>query len=143
MQCTYTGRESEALVPPRNYPIRLNLGCGLQAPPGWINVDGSWNARLAKYPLLRRTLSALRLLPSDKLEIPWNRSIVIHDVRKLLPFSKGSVAPVYASHVLAHLYREQGQLLITESYRLLIPGRMLRNVAPDLRFNVEESRGQS
>ena len=124
-------------------PIRLNLGCGLQSPPGWINVDGSWNARLAKYPLLRRALSRFRLLPSDKLEIPWNSSIVIHDVRKRLPFSEASVAAVYASHVLEHLYREEGQRLIAESFRVLAPGGILRVVVPDLRAIVEEYLGNN
>ena len=122
-------------------PIRLNLGCGLQAPPGWINVDGSWNARLAKYRLLRRTLSKFRLLPADKVEIPWSPSIFIHDVRKPLPFSDGSVAAVYASHVLEHLYREEGQRLIAESFRVLAPEGVLRIVVPDLRAIVEEYLG--
>jgi hypothetical protein len=33
--------------------IALNLGCGLSIAPGWINIDNSPNARLAKYPRLR------------------------------------------------------------------------------------------
>jgi len=113
----------------------------LQVPPGWINVDGSWNARLAKHPLLRRTLSKFRLLPADKVEIPWSPSIFIHDVRKPLPFSDGSVAAVYASHVLEHLYREEGQRLIAESFRVLAPEGVLRIVVPDLRAIVEEYLG--
>lgn len=118
--------------------IRLNLGCGLRAPAGWINVDGSWNARLAKYPLLRRSLSKLRLLPQDKLEIPWSASIVIHDIRKPLPFPDNSAAALYASHVLEHLYREEGQHLIAESFRVLGAGGVLRVVVPDLQAIVEE-----
>ncbi len=128
-------------MPRSDNPIRLNLGCGLQAPPGWINVDGSWNARLAKYPRLRRMLSSFRLLPPDKLEIPWSPSILIRDVRKPLPFSDGSVTAVYASHVLEHLYREEGQRLIAESFRVLAPGGILRIVVPDLRAIVEEYLG--
>jgi len=128
-------------VPRSDNPVRLNLGCGLQAPPGWINVDGSWNARLAKYPVLRRMLSSFRLLPADKLEIPWSPSILIRDVRKPLPFSDGSVSVVYASHVLEHLYREEGQRLIAESFRVLAPGGILRIVVPDLRAIVEEYLG--
>jgi len=106
LQLTAPGQEGEALVPRSDNPIRLNLGCGLQAPLGWINVDGSWNARLAKYRRLRRMLSSFRLLPADKLEIPWSPSILIRDVRKPLPFPDGSVTAVYASRVLEHLYRE-------------------------------------
>jgi predicted SAM-dependent methyltransferase len=137
MRLTAPGLERGA-VPGSKDPIRLNLGCGLQAPPGWVNVDGSWNARLAKYPLLRRVLSKCRLLPEDKLEIPWSASILILDIRKPLPFLGGSVAAIYASHVLEHLYREEGQRLIAESYRVLTTGGFLRIVVPDLRAIVEE-----
>src|SRR6266852_2798057 len=86
-------------------------------------------------------LSSFRLLPPDKLEIPWSPSILIRDVRKPLPFSDGSVTAVYASHVLEHLYREEGQRLIAESFRVLAPGGILRIVVPDLRAIVEEYLG--
>lgn len=138
LQWTALTWESERLVPRIKDPIRLNLGCGLQAPPGWTNVDGSWNARLAKHPLVRRALSKLRLLPQDKLEIPWSSSILIHDIRKPLPFPDNSAAVLYASHVLEHLYREEGQRLIVESFRVLEPGGVLRVVVPDLRAIVED-----
>ena len=118
--------------------MRLNLGCGLKTPPGWVNVDGSWNARLAKYPLIRRTLSRLGLLPSDKMDIPWSRSILVHDIRRPLPFPDNSAAVLYASHVLEHLYREEGQRLIAESFRVLQAGGVLRILVPDLRVIVEE-----
>lgn len=125
-------------MPPNESSIRLNLGCGLRAPFGWTNVDGSWNARLAKYPLVRRSLSRLGLFPSDKLEIPWSSTILIHDIRKSLPFPDSSVAALYASHVLEHLYREEGQKLIAESFRVLQARGVLRIVVPDLRAIVEE-----
>jgi predicted SAM-dependent methyltransferase len=119
----------------------LNLGCGLQAPPGWTNVDGSWNARLAKYPVIRRTLARLKLMPADKLGIPWSSSILIHDIRKPLPFLEGSAAAIYASHVLEHLYCEDGERLIKESFRVLEAGGILRVVVPDLRAIVEDYLG--
>ena len=104
---------------PDNGHLRINLGCGLQTHQGWTNVDGSWNARLAKYPFLRKTLSSLRILPTGKAGVPWSRDILIHDIRKPLPFPDGSADAVYASHVLEHLYREQGRQLIRESFRVL------------------------
>ena len=125
----------------KNTPLRLNLGCGLLAPEGWVNVDGSWNARLAKRPLVRRALSSLRILPSGKLEIPWSSKIFIHDVRKPLPFPDGSAIAIYASHVLEHLYVEEGQKLMEESLRVLQVGGVLRVVVPDLRAIAEEYLG--
>ena len=121
---------------------RVNLGCGLRTPSGWINVDGSWNARLAKHPLLRRTLASLKLLPAEKMSIPWSASILVHDIRKSLPFSNDSVGAIYASHVLEHLYREEGQHLVQESFRVLAAGGVLRIVVPDLEAIVREYMGE-
>jgi predicted SAM-dependent methyltransferase len=116
--------------------IRLNLGCGLQAHPGWINIDGSWNARLAKHLLLRGTLSALHLMPREKAQIPWSSEVFVHDIRMPLPFPDGAASAVYASHVLEHLYREEGQQLIRESFRVLTGGGILRVIVPDLQAMV-------
>jgi predicted SAM-dependent methyltransferase len=118
--------------------IRLNLGCGLQTPRGWVNIDGSWNARLAKFPNLRRIAAAVHLLSSDKAAIPWSSNVFIHDIRKPLPFADGSVSAVFASHVLEHLYRVEAQQLIRESLRVLCSGGVLRLIVPDLQAIVEE-----
>lgn len=122
--------------------MRLNLGCGLLAAPGWINIDGSWNARLAKHPFLRRTLSKVGVLPREKSEIPWDSTIFIHDIRKPLPFPDDCATAVYASHVLEHLYFKEGQLLIQESFRVLSGGGILRVVVPDLQAIVREYVGE-
>ena len=135
------GKNALNLVMRTTEPIRLNLGCGLSSPPGWVNVDGSWNARLAKHPAIRRMLSRLSLVPSGKAEIPWSSSIFIHNIRNPLPFSNGSATAIYASHVLEHLYLEDGQNLMTECFRVLQPGGVLRVVVPDLRAIVEEYLG--
>jgi hypothetical protein len=55
-------------------PLRLNLGCGPNAKPGWINID-FFDSR-----------ADLRL-----------------DVRKRWPFPNGSVSQVYSEHVFEHL----------------------------------------
>jgi predicted SAM-dependent methyltransferase len=86
-------------------------------------------------------LSRLRLLPPDKLAIPWSSSIVIHDIRRPLPFPDNSASAVYASHVLEHLYFEEGRQLMVESFRVLAAGGVLRIVVPDLRMIVEEYLG--
>ena len=105
-------------------------------------MDGSWNARLTKHPILRKMLSLLHLMSADKAEIPWSRDIFVHDVRKPLPFPDGCTDAVYASHVLEHLYREEGQQLIRESFRVLTSGGIIRIVVPDLRNVVREYLGE-
>jgi predicted SAM-dependent methyltransferase len=121
--------------------LRLNLGCGLQTPEGWINVDGSWNARLTKHPSVRRLLSYLHFMPKDKSEIPWSSKIFIHDIRKPLPFPDGSATAIYASHVLEHLYLEEARRLIREAFRVLRAGGILRVVVPDLNAIIQEYLG--
>lgn len=122
--------------------IRLNLGCGLLTSPGWVNVDGSWNARLAKRPVLRRALASVGLLSPDKANIPWDSTIFIHDIRKPLPFPDGSASAIYASHVLEHLYFDEGRQLMRESFRVLSSGGLLRIVVPDLSAIVREYLGE-
>jgi SAM-dependent methyltransferase len=129
-------------MPTAQSHLRLNLGCGLQTHPSWVNVDGSWNARLAKRPLLRKLFAALGVLPSDKAGVPWSRDIFVHDMRKPLPFAPGSADAVYASHFLEHLYREEGQQLMQESFRVLAPGGIVRIVVPDLQAIVQEYLGE-
>ena len=48
--------QTPLLVPSVKRPVleqknlaRINLGCGLRTPSGWVNVEGSYNARLAKH----------------------------------------------------------------------------------------------
>jgi len=122
--------------------VRLNLGCGLLAAPGWINIDGSWNARLAKHPFLRRTLAKLGILSREKSEIPWASTIFIHNIRKPLPFPDNCASAIYASHVLEHLYFEEGRQLIQESFRVLCGEGILRIVVPDLHTIVREYLGE-
>lgn len=116
----------------------LHLGCGLNTPEGWINLDGSWNARLAKHTIMRRLLKTLHMLPSGLLDIPWSSDILIHDVRKSLPFQCQSLCAIYASHLLEHLYLEEAKRLLKECFRTLQPGGVLRMVVPDLRAIILE-----
>jgi ubiquinone/menaquinone biosynthesis C-methylase UbiE len=91
--------------------------------------------------VLRRVISSLGILPAEKAQVPWSSEIFVHDIRKPLPFADGSADAVYASHVLEHLYREQGQQLIRESFRVLAPGGVVRIVVPDLNSIVQEYLG--
>lgn len=122
-------------------PRKLHLGCGLVQPEGWINLDGSWNAWLAKRPVLRGIAGAMRLVPRSQLDIAWGRDTLVHDVRKPLPFADGSIAVIYSSHLLEHLYLDEAKRLLSECQRVLAPEGVLRIVVPDLRAIVEEYLG--
>ncbi len=122
---------------------RLHLGCGPKTPKGWLNVDGSWNARIAKHPMLRSLAARLGLAPAERFSIPWSSHILIHDVRKPLPFPDCSFSAIYASHLLEHLYLTQGKRLLEECFRVCEPGGVLRMVVPDLGAVVREYLGEA
>ena len=111
---------------------RLHLGCGLNTPEGWLNLDGSWNARLAKRPTVRKLLGRRRFVPEELLNTPWNPDVFVHDVRKPMPFDDGTFSAVYASHLLEHLYQDEARRLLAECFRILRHGGVIRIVVPDL-----------
>ncbi len=108
-------------------PLRLNLGCGAVHPAGWVNVDASLGARLAKIPWLGRAVA--RFL---RLRVDWSPHIRVHDLRRPFPWRDGSAHTIYSSHTLEHLTREDGRRFLAECHRVLAPGGVLRIVVPDL-----------
>jgi SAM-dependent methyltransferase len=115
---------------------RLNLGCGPNAPAGWLNVDGSWNAWLSNHVYLRKTLRAIGVLGKNSPGAQWNVRPLVHDLTKRLPFEDNTVSVIYGAHVLEHLYLADAQRLLGECKRVLRPGGVIRLVVPDLRSMV-------
>jgi SAM-dependent methyltransferase len=111
--------------------VKLNLGCGDQVVPGWINVDYAIGARLFKLPGFRALNRTFRLFRAD-----WHDDIVVHDLRRPLPWDSESVDVVYSSHTLEHLSRDEGKRLLAECYRVLRVGGIIRIVVPDLAYIV-------
>ena len=73
-----------------NQLVKLNLGCGTQTPTGWVNVDYSLGAKLAKLPLFSYLNRRLKLVRTD-----WNENILVHDLRKKLPWADDSANMIY------------------------------------------------
>ena len=112
----------------------LNLGCGVKTSdsPDVTNIDWSFYLRLSRMGAPGR--AAGRLLGRERrrrLEsIPEN--ILVHDLRKGIPFPDRSVDAVYQSHLLEHLDRAVAARLMAETHRVLKPGGLQRIVVPDL-----------
>ena len=116
----------------------LHLGCGLVAPPEWLNIDGSVSAWLAKRPRLKKLASVLRILPRKHADVVWPTNIMIADLRKPLPFPDESFDAVYSSHLIEHLFRDRALALLGEARRVLRPGGRCRTLVPDLRKMVDD-----
>lgn len=118
--------------------VALNLGCGLSIAPGWINIDNSPNARLARYPWVRWTLWKLGILSDLHYAVNWSASIQTYDLKKKLPYEDSSVDYVYTSHFLEHLAFDDSQRLMSEVFRILKPGGIVRVIVPDLALGARQ-----
>jgi hypothetical protein len=87
-------------------PVRLHLGCGANALPGWINID-----RVARAPGVIADL----------------------DVTDL-PYPNGAVDEVLAEHVLEHFSFAEEALVWRELARVLRPGGTLTLEVPDFEW---------
>jgi len=116
---------------------RVNLGCGPNAPSGWLNVDGSWNARLSNHPYFRKALETVGVVSANQ-GAQWKVKPLVHDLTKPLPFPSNSISAIYGSHVLEHLYREDAQELLLECRRVLKPAGVIRLVVPDVHAIVRD-----
>ena len=114
---------------------KVNLGSGTACLDEWINIDSSFNARLAKYPRLRYLLFKIGVLPKKYYEMSWSKhihKIMVRDVRKKLPFDDKSIDFIYSSHLIEHLRKDEAEKVLRECFRVLQKGGLIRLVVPDL-----------
>jgi len=95
-------RKDPRRVDPSREPVRLHIGCGQQALPGWINIDNQG--------------------------LPGVDQVL--DVRHGLPFA--DVATIYAEHFLEHLSLDEGLAFLAECRRVLSDDGVLRLSTPSL-----------
>jgi predicted SAM-dependent methyltransferase len=88
----------------------LNLGCGSCYHPDWTNVDFVSNTK----------------------------SIIAHNLRKGIPFDSNHFDVVYHSHLLEHFPKSEAPYFISECYRVLKSGGIIRVVIPDLENIIRE-----
>jgi len=113
-------------------PPRLHLGCGLETPSGWLNVDGSWQVLLARFPIIKHLLVGVGLLRRSQTANHWSREVLRLNLCKPLPFATETFEAVYCSHTLEHLYYRDAVALLRECHRVLKHGGICRFVVPDL-----------
>ena len=86
--------------------MKLNLGCNTAYLGDYVNVD---------------------INPTIKADLYF-------DLTQPLPFDSDSTEEVLLSHVLEHLYYEDGKKLLSEIHRILKAGGLLRVSVPNVAF---------
>ncbi|MGV3278411.1 class I SAM-dependent methyltransferase [Rickettsiales bacterium LUAb2] len=96
----------------QGYPkVKLHLGCGAKYFNGWINIDAKEEE-----------------FPGDNS----NKVDIIYNLTKLLPIENESVDFIFHDNFFEHLTFEDGLALLTDHYRVLKKGGVVRINQPDL-----------
>jgi predicted SAM-dependent methyltransferase len=88
---------------------KLHLGCGTNILPNWANID----------------------IDGPSAVLKW-------DLTQPLPLQAGTVWFIFNEHFIEHITRPEAVALLSECYRLLIPGGVLRISTPSLRKVIDE-----
>jgi SAM-dependent methyltransferase len=118
--------------------VKVNLGSGLEVAPGWINVDASLNALIARWPsplqsaLYSRSGHSAFIDRDDYVRRLRSNRFVHADLTRAFPFVDDSVDFVFSSHFLEHLTRAQCVHVLGEARRVLKPDGVIRVAVPDL-----------
>lgn len=115
-----------------NDRIFVQYGCGLSAPDGWVNYDASPTLRIKRMPVVGNAVAKLA-----GADVPFPASVRYGDIVAGLPHAPGSVAGLYASHVLEHLARDDMRAALANSFRILAPGGIFRLIVPDLKWRAD------
>jgi predicted SAM-dependent methyltransferase len=107
--------------------IKLNLGCGQIRPLGWINIDSSLNANIQKIPVIGKAISKL----FNPIEYK-DDNVVYMNLNNTWDYHENTLDVVYASHLFEHLSLKSANLFLSEAFRCLKPGGVIRIVVPDL-----------
>ena len=131
-------------IRPKENVVKINLGCGFRALPGWYNVDAGITCLLAKFPKF-----SLRYIYwfYKRLNFPWskehfinvlsNSTFVQQDLKYGVPFVSNSADYVYSSHMLEHFRKHKAEKIIEEAHRVLKKGGILRICVPDLAYIIK------
>lgn len=113
----------------------VNFGSGNICPKGWISLDWSLSAILAKFPYfyqIKRMLFKFNLISKNILDAKWPKNITIWDMRWGVPFAKNSIDIAYASHFLEHLPKNKALKFLLRCHEILKPNGIIRLVVPDI-----------
>lgn len=106
--------------------ICLNIGCWVDAPEEWKNIDASPYIRISKIPMVGGLV--LSAIGGPKLPT----SVKYGDLVKGLDITHGDCDLIFASHILEHLTLSDFHIAMNNIYSYLKPGGIFRAIVPDL-----------
>lgn len=109
--------------------VFAQYGCGMSAPPSWVNFDSSPALYFERIPVVGRLYT--------KNETRFPKNIQYGDIVKGLPLTGGNCAGIYASHVLEHLALDDFRVALHNTFNLLMPSGIFRLIVPDLEIAVK------
>lgn len=114
----------------------LNLGCGtkVSTDPSVVNIDFSIALRVKRNVFLRPFTSWIFRGDRLKQYSRLGENVLVHDLRKGIPFGDASVDVVYHSHLFEHIDRSLAGPFLKENRRVLKNGGIVRIVVPNFAF---------
>ena len=140
-------RKKSKVYPVGTSHTGINLGCGIDSPPGWIGVDGgATHIFVHKAPrwIARRAFMAFNMSKNysfdEYVKKVKSMDIIHHDLTAGLPFADETVPHVFSSHFFEHIKRGEAIALLREAYRVMRPGGIIRICVPSLDDQVVKIR---
>ncbi len=117
--------------------MKLNLCCGANIFPGWVNIDAT-DVEQDYVRHLREAPPGFVWPPAQQPLAEWVKAgkpldLRRHDVRKGLPFADGSVDAIYVGQAIEHFNRRaEAPAFLRECFRVLKRPGVIRLTTPDL-----------
>lgn len=109
----------------------LHIGCGLNTPIDWENIDASPSLRISQVPIIGRFILSRNHGPN------WSNRVGYGDIVKGLKGKDNSCELIFAAHVLEHLSYADFHVAVKNIYQYLQPGGTFRFIVPDLRYYID------
>lgn len=124
--------------------VKVNLGCGLQCLPGWVNIDGSLTSLFGskKNNLINKLFYHLAGSSNYYSFETYNKVVQTCDLKFFnlqngVPMLSDYANVIYCSHFLEHLSKNDGRYFLKECFRTLKSEGLLRIAVPDLDIAME------
>lgn len=123
----------------------LNLGGGIDNPPNWLDIDGG-----ATHFLVKKLPKFITSKFFKNFHISSNFTFneyykklnsfdsIYHNLSFGIPFGDETVPNIFSSHFFEHLFKEDCEFVLKESYRVLKPSGIIRICVPSLDDEVND-----